>query len=309
MTVDPRPELSPYRRVSATGVPLFVDTRRVLRATQLTAVLAALGASGLFLPLRFGMIPLVEALSTWMAAAVALPILGLAGAACVLCVRVAWYGQPPLRQERRGFAVGLAVFLAIQLAIGRAMVRESVEFGVADVFVVVLLPIAALAAAAAWRCEGWEGCAYALAAFALAMAGAPYTAAIISGGSLGALQIGGRAHLVSAAALLLVAGWAMLPIARARDLATYAGMAALAVSLDSAAMFGLALLNGVHCPACDRWMLGRQYVWWANYFTVQQLLALTAFGVALPAVMFARQRRYAMAGLAVVMLVVLITPL
>jgi hypothetical protein len=135
---------------------------------------------------------------------------------------------------------------------------------------------------------------------ALGLAGSAYTTAILTA-SLGdrpgvVVETGGYAYLGIVVALVVVAGWAAAPLAKAHDLYTYVGMGALAAALDALVMWGLALLQGVR-SAAD--LLGPydHRGWWESYFLAERLLATAALGLALTSAALARQRRYAAFGL------------
>jgi hypothetical protein len=299
----------PYRDAALPRAPAFADTRRLLRATWATMALAALGCMSLGLPVVAGRSVAREALDalalegSLLPAAVVTSILGITAWAAITGARSIRRGSPPLRNERRALSVATVLFVGLHVVLGHAMLREAAAVRMAVLLPVVVLPAALLAAGAAWRCEGWEGWAYALGSIALGLAGSGYTTALLSaarGDVPGVvLQVGGYVHLTVVAALVLVAAWAAAPLAKVHDLYTYAGMGALAAAIDALGMSGLALLQGVR-SAAD--LLGPydHRAWWESYFLAREVLGVAALGLALTSVLFARQRRYGVLGLVMV---------
>jgi len=305
------PRIGPYRDGPLPHTPPFADTRRLLRATRLSGVLAASVLVSVFVPSAGRSLAreAVDALlddGSWLPAAIVASIVAIVVLAILFSLAPARGGSPPLRVERRAMCVGTLVFIGVQLVLGHAIVVDASTqsaIRLPMLLPVVLLPIAALATCAAWKCEGWEGWAYSLASLALALAGSAITTAFVNAVQTNSLPRGigivASLYLGSVVALVLVATWAAAPLARTHDLYTYAGMGALAAAIDAVAMTGLGILQGMR-SAAELSTYAHAYgprSWWESYFLAQELLALAALALALPSVVLARQRRYGLAGL------------
>ena len=93
-----------------------------------------------------------------------------------------------------------------------------------------------------------------------------------------------------------------------RSLATYVGAAGLGLVLASVAMMLFAGLQGVHCPECDRLLLGSDYGRWATYFRAKDALLVLGALAALAVVPFATRRRYGALAIALALVAILLTP-
>lgn len=98
------------------------------------------------------------------------------------------------------------------------------------------------------------------------------------------------------------------PWAVVRSVATYAGASGLGLVLASVTMMAFALLQGVHCPACDRTTLGSDYARWVTYFHAKDALLLAGALVALLCVPVANRRRYGVAAVVLAALALSLTP-
>lgn len=289
--------VAPYRHGELPGPSASIDMRRTLAATRLLALLAALGLPSVFLPIWSGRNVLQV-----FGCALILPILAFVAVVGGLSVRCAWRGAPPLRAERRALSVAVALLLVAELVLTRGGANLT-TLSTALALPVAILPLGAVAAVMGWRCEGWEGWAYAISAIALAFAGSPYIGPLLAAARDSADLdecLGAYAQLTLVAGAVVLAAWAITPLAKAHDLGTYAGMGALGLAVDSLGMYALAGLEGVHRP--EDAPVGR-YLWWTSYLGVQHLLLIAAVALALPSILVASRRRYATAaGLVVVAL-------
>jgi hypothetical protein len=60
-----------------------------------------------------------------------------------------------------------------------------------------------------------------------------------------------------------------------------------------------AYANGIHCPECDAWQLGDRVGWWKSYFLVKDVVLGAGGLAALPALILAERRRWALLAFAV----------
>jgi hypothetical protein len=87
---------------------------------------------------------------------------------------------------------------------------------------------------------------------------------------------------------------------RARRFLTGWGFGALVVVVIGAGMMVGAYANGVHCPVCNASELHeRDYSWWKTYFEIKDLVLGAGGLAALPSLILAERRLWAMLAMVV----------
>ncbi len=96
---------------------------------------------------------------------------------------------------------------------------------------------------------------------------------------------------------------------RYRRVFTAVGIGGLVLVAAALGLYGIAFLNGVHCPECDRTHLGSRYASWHRYFIVLDS-TLGAGGVAaLGSLLFAQSRRWGILAFILAVLFLLLRPM
>jgi hypothetical protein len=86
---------------------------------------------------------------------------------------------------------------------------------------------------------------------------------------------------------------------RARRFLNGWGFGALVVVVIGAGMMVGAYANGIHCPACNASELGERYDWWRTYFTIKDVVLGVGGLAAVPSLILAERRLWAMMALVV----------
>jgi hypothetical protein len=86
------------------------------------------------------------------------------------------------------------------------------------------------------------------------------------------------------------------------------GFGALVVVVVGAGMMVGAYANGIHCPDCDQFHLGDRVGWWRTYFQVKDVVLAAGGLAALPALILAERRRWALLAFVVFLPFFLLQP-
>jgi hypothetical protein len=77
------------------------------------------------------------------------------------------------------------------------------------------------------------------------------------------------------------------------------GFGAMVVVVIGAGMMVGAYANGIHCPECNASELGERYAWWRTYFTIKDVVLGAGGLAAVPSLILAERRLWAMMALLV----------